>query len=74
MKSPKYNTLFDIAFSYEHDYEDPHDVPPEQLIKALEERVRYLKDNPVEAEGAFGVNDTYEIPTNEGNDANTSSN
>lgn len=72
---PKYNTMYDVAFSYEHDYEDPSEVPPERLIEALEKRVNYLKSNLSDAAESFGVCDTYEIPTNnEDNNAHASSN
>lgn len=56
-----YNTAFDIGFSLVHGYEDPHDVPKSELIAALEERVRQLKNDPNEAAEAFGVLDTYDV-------------
>jgi hypothetical protein len=56
----KFNTMFDIAFSIDHNCEDPHDVPDEILIAALSDRLDHLRANPQEAAGAFGVCDTYE--------------
>lgn len=62
---PKFNTMLDVAFSVDHDFENDQNLldSPEGIklvIQALEKRVQYLKDNPQEAAGAFGVCDTYE--------------
>lgn len=57
----KYNTMFDVAFSIDHDYADPNNIPLRDLIEALEKRLNYLKKNPQEAVDAFGVCDTYDI-------------
>ena len=59
----KYNTMFDVAFSLEHDYEDPYDIPVSDLCDALEKRLKYLREcREDSAVGeAFGVCDTYEI-------------
>ena len=55
-----YNTLFDVAFSVDHNYEDPNDIPVEILLEALEKRLMYLKANSTEAKESFGFSDTYE--------------
>ena len=57
---PKYNTMFDVAFTMEHDCEDPHDVDTNELCWALLKRAFYLLEHPGEAAEAFGVSDTYE--------------
>jgi len=57
----KYNTMFDIAFTIDHDTEDARDIPADTLIDALERRIQVLKDNPGEALEAFGYNDTIEL-------------
>lgn len=56
----KYNTMFDVTFSIDHDYDDPNDIPYSDLIKALEKRLNFLKQNPSYAIDAFGVCDTYD--------------
>lgn len=56
----KYNTMFDVAFSVEHDCDDPHDVPAAVLLQALRHRVNYLRRHPEDAMDAFGPCDTYE--------------
>jgi|688.fasta_scaffold16366_13 hypothetical protein len=56
----RYNTMFDVAFTVNHDCEEPRDVPVGVLIDALQQRVRYLKQNPDDAAEAFGVCDTYD--------------
>lgn len=59
---PKYNTLLDVAFTVEHDCEDPNDIPFELAIAALEKRLAALKSaGSFERCDAFGVNDTYAI-------------
>lgn len=57
---PKYNSMFDVAFTIEHDYEDPNDVPPALLIEACQRRLNDLRANPQDAAEAFGESDTYE--------------
>ena len=60
----RYNTMLDMAFSIEHDYEDPADIPREQLLAALLRRVAEIisGDSEVGLVGeAFGECDTYEI-------------
>jgi hypothetical protein len=56
----KYNSMFDVAFTVEHDHDNPEEVPVPELIAALERRLVYLKANPIEAVEAFGHSDTYE--------------
>lgn len=56
----KYNTMFDVVFSIDHDCHSPIDVPLEVLLDALQARVNYLRANPEDAGDAFGVCDTYE--------------
>jgi hypothetical protein len=60
---PKYNTMFDVAFTVEHNEEDPYNVNKDLLLAALQKRIDYLKRNPQECYGAFGICDTYEIAT-----------
>jgi hypothetical protein len=58
---PKYNTMFDVCFTVEHDQDEPLDVPVAVLLEALQRRVHYLRANPDDAAEAFGASDTYEI-------------
>ena len=58
----KYNSMFDVAFSIEHDHEDPYDVPVKDLIAACRKRLDYLESHPDDAQEAFGHSDTYEVP------------
>ena len=59
----RYNTMVDVAFSVEHDYDDPYDIPLEVLIAALEKRIETLKsEDKNAAKEAFGFLDTYEVP------------
>lgn len=59
--TPKFNTMCDVGFTIEHNYEDPRDIPSENLVKALRERVEYLEEHKNEAAEAFGFLDTYPI-------------
>lgn len=61
MNRKKYNTVFDVTFSVDHDCKDPFDVSKEKLIEALEKRLKYLKENPSDAAEAFGFVDTCEL-------------
>lgn len=57
---PKYNTMVDVAFSIDHDCEDPYDIPVSDLIDAMLLRVQELRKTPPdEAIEAFGMCDTY---------------
>lgn len=61
---PRFNSMIDVAFSVEHDYETTEDLFVNDMnlvLDAMEQRLRYLRDNPMEAAEAFGVCDTYEI-------------
>lgn len=63
---PKYNTMVDVAFSVNHDFDDVEMLvsSPEGiqlLIGAMRQRLFYLIDNKNEAGEAFGICDTYEI-------------
>lgn len=61
---PRFNSMIDVAFSVEHEYETTEDLFVNDMnlvLNALEQRLRYLRDNPLEAAEAFGVCDTYEI-------------
>ena len=63
---PKFNTMFDVAFSIDHDCDDPFDIPVAYLIEAMLRRARELQSLPAdEALEAFGACDTYEIPEKE---------
>lgn len=65
---PKFNTMFDIAFEVEHDYDLPEEVHEELIILALEKRLMEIKQRVMDGdrEGlvgeVFGICDTYEIP------------
>jgi len=54
-----YNHMFDVAFSIVTTVKDPYKVAPQDLIEALEARVRYLKGNISECAEAFGYSDSY---------------
>ncbi len=59
---PKYNTMVDVAFTIEHDCEDPYDIPVADLIDAMLLRVQELRKTPPdEAIEAFGMCDTYDL-------------
>lgn len=64
-----YNTMLDVAFTATHGFENPYDLLEEAnvhlVLDALQQRIDYLRENPSEAENAFGVCDTYEVPSNE---------
>jgi hypothetical protein len=67
MTAPKYNTMLDLAFSVEHDFDDPYELIENQdnlplVLAALERRLAELRRLPTEAGEAFGICDTYEIP------------
>lgn len=59
----RFNTMFDIGFTIEHNYEDPYDIPKELLIKALQDRIDYIRTSKEEGivGEVFGVCDTYEV-------------
>jgi ABC-type tungstate transport system permease subunit len=60
--TPKiYNHMLDVAFTVEGPWENWDDIPYEEKIEALEKRLNYLKQNPVEGAEAFGYSDSYEI-------------
>lgn len=57
-----FNHLFDVAFEVVSNYEDETQIPVEDLITALEHRVRVLKSyKKDEALEAFGHCDVYEV-------------
>jgi len=58
---PLYNTMFDVAFSLEHFYEDPDKIPNGHILKALKDRVEMFEKYPSEMECAFGELDTFEV-------------
>ena len=57
---PRYNHMYDVAFTVISNTEDGSDVTPDMLRAALEKRIEVLfsSDEPLEA---FGLCDTYEI-------------
>lgn len=62
---PKYNTMLDVAFGVDHNFEDLDDLldRPEGLkliLSALRRRLEMLEADPQEACGSFGICDTYE--------------
>jgi polysaccharide pyruvyl transferase WcaK-like protein len=55
----RYNSMYDIAFSFDHDYENTDDIPPAVLIAAALKRLaRLLESSDVEIKEAFGECDT----------------
>ena len=60
MSVTKYNSVFSVAISVDHDYNDPDNVPVELLIAAMEKRLAYLKKYIDEANEAFYHEDTTE--------------
>lgn len=52
--------VFDVCFSIEAGHDDSEAIPAEALLDALEERVRYLRDNPHEILEAVGFVDVSE--------------
>jgi hypothetical protein len=60
---PKFNHLFDVAFTVISDKEDGCEVPSTELIKALKARIASLEAMTDEGEKleTFGLYDTYEI-------------
>lgn len=51
--------MYDIAFSFDHDYENTDDIPPAVLIAAALKRLaRLLESSDVEIKEAFGECDT----------------
>jgi hypothetical protein len=64
---PRYNTVFDIGFSVEHDMKDPYDLLETDagrrlVFEACFKRLQELLFNQVEIPDAFGVYGTYVIP------------
>lgn len=57
-----HNFMFDVAFSIEGYWQNWRDVPPKELVEALQRRVDFLRENPAEAIEAFGFSDEYEVP------------
>ena len=57
---PKFNHMFDVAFSLESAKEDGSDVTPAMLRAALMQRI-YQLDISDEWEEACGLCDTYEV-------------
>lgn len=55
----KYSSMFDFAFSIEHDYDNPCDIPRSKLIEAAIKRLESmsLSEDHIEE---FGECDTYE--------------
>jgi hypothetical protein len=61
----KYNSMLDLGFTVEHDFDDPYDLieKPENLhlvFDAIQKRLDALRLDPKEAAEAFGLCDTYE--------------
>jgi hypothetical protein len=54
------NYMLDIAFTIETPIQDFLDIPPAQLIEAMQRRVDYLRNNPHELADAVGFCDSYE--------------
>ena len=55
----KYSTMFDFAFSIEHNHENPCDIPRSKLIDAAKKRLDSMSYSADHIE-EFGECDTYE--------------
>ncbi len=66
-KANKYSTMIDVAFTVEHDCDDPNNLLEDpanvrRVISAMVQRVAdLLKCDAMEASEAFGIVDTYSI-------------
>jgi hypothetical protein len=58
----KFNHMFDFAFTVDSEFEDPYEIPRDQLFTAIQKRLDDLKQHPEEAADVFGYcNDSYEV-------------
>lgn len=57
----KYSTLCDVGFIVVHEHDNPYNITVEELIQALENRIKDLKEQTNDAIDAFGILDTYEL-------------
>lgn len=57
----KYNTMFDVAFSVEHECDNPEDVPVTELLDGMQRRLDDLRNHTSDAMESFGVCDTYVV-------------
>lgn len=57
----KKSYLFDIGFQFEGTWKHPEDIPHHVLVKALEDRLEYVRNHPEESRDAFGFCDAYDI-------------
>lgn len=55
----RFSTMYDVAFTVEHDYDDPEQIPYAQIMTALRQRVERLDTDP-EPE-AFGFVNTSDM-------------
>jgi len=58
---PKFNHMYDIAFTVISDTEDGSDVTPAMLRAGLEQRIKDVFEDSGEWFEACGLCDTYEI-------------
>jgi hypothetical protein len=69
-KANKYSTMIDVAFTVEHDCDDPSSLLDDpanvrRVIAAMIQRASdLLKCDAMEASEAFGIVDTYSITAN----------
>ena len=56
-----YNHLLDVAFSIETPIQDTLEIPPEDIIEALQNRVDYLRNHMTEVGSAIGDIGCYEV-------------
>jgi len=56
---PRYNHMCDVAFTLVTEQEDIINVPPAEILDALQKRVDYLRQNPAELAEAIGLCDSY---------------
>lgn len=66
-KPTRKNTMLDVAFTVIHELAEAEDLlgpaNVHLVLNALQKRIDYLRENPQEAADAFGVCDTYEMPS-----------
>lgn len=73
---PKRSTVLDVAFTVEHNLQDPHDLLETDagrrlVFDACFKRLQELLFNQIEIPEAFGVLDTCEIPSASTSQENT---
>lgn len=62
LESPekKFNSMFDVGFTIEHDYEDVDKIPDKDLVIACMKRLISIMEAEENCSDVFGHSDTYE--------------